>query len=149
MNNSKTGSKKSKRLFYTCHDMAPISWLIQCYMSIFMRVAFTNNILTFHLTESASFLRIAFLIASAFFVLALFDCMYCTITCIYEQTNHNKHIFVHSDVPLLRSCDEYMNAGFKLSGWYDIDPDGPEGALTSFSVYCDLSTGNKHLQFLQ
>ena len=37
-----------------------------------------------------------------------------------------------------------MNAGFKFSGWYYIDPDGSEGVLTSFSVYCDLSTGNKH-----
>ena len=38
-----------------------------------------------------------------------------------------------------------MNAGFKLSGWYDIEPDGPEGALTPFSVYCDLSTGEESL----
>ncbi|XP_072036319.1 uncharacterized protein [Amphiura filiformis] len=45
------------------------------------------------------------------------------------------------DIPMLASCDELRSAGFNSSGWYDIDPDGPESPLSSCSVYCDMITG--------
>ncbi|XP_072037188.1 uncharacterized protein [Amphiura filiformis] len=44
------------------------------------------------------------------------------------------------DIPMLSSCDELRSAGFNSSGWYDIDPDGPESPLSSCSVYCDMIT---------
>ncbi len=51
------------------------------------------------------------------------------------------------DIPALASCDELRVAGFNSSGWYDIDPDGPDNPLSSVTVYCNMITGALYLPF--
>jgi hypothetical protein len=38
------------------------------------------------------------------------------------------------------SCQDWYDAGFHISGTYTIDPDGQDGVLAPFSVYCDQTT---------
>lgn len=42
----------------------------------------------------------------------------------------------------LRSCQEYKDAGFTISGLYYIDPDGLNVGDSPITVYCDFETGN-------
>ena len=44
---------------------------------------------------------------------------------------------VRDDGVVARSCKGWYDAGFRTSGSYRIDPDGPNGAKPVVSVYCD------------
>ena len=39
-----------------------------------------------------------------------------------------------------KSCAELLEAGFKETGYYEIDPDGTEKGVEGFLVFCDMCT---------